>query len=108
MYEHIVAKAVFVFEDDPEEQQAMVIAHDNALWIVLSWLQNAKGTRFPEQIAPLEKFPHRFELPAGPFRLLEPISRVLFDASPPKATAVQYGLRLHPDAVHIQGPGGIQ
>lgn len=108
MYEHIVAKAVFVFEDNSEEQEIMVIAHDAALWIVLTWLQNATGTRFPERIAPLAKFPHHFQLPEGPFRLSGPMPKALFDANPPKAVVAQYGLRAHPDTVHIPGHGDIQ
>ena len=94
----IVGKAVYVIEGDQtgEEQQSMVIAHDNALWLVATWLQsNDTGRRYPERIVPMATLPHRVQLD-GLFRLAQSIPRELVspDASP--EVLQRYGAVTHP------------
>lgn len=101
----VIAKVVFVLEgDDPtEQQQAMVIQHDEALWLVATWLENAEGKRVPEWLVPLANLGPTWE-PIALFRLAQQLPKELFSSPPSKEVLRRFGAVMHPGIFRIQGP----
>ena len=106
----IVAKAVYFIDGDEnaQEYQSMVIAHENSLWLVATWLEsNYTGTRYPDRIVPLASFSHAIEQ-SGLIRLGLLMPKPLLTVDCPQELLQQFGAVTHPSIAHIPGPSSIQ
>ena len=102
-----VVAVVFVLEGEPASElyRGFAMPHDGRLWLVANWLlSHGTGMKYPDQLIPMEKFPHHFGRSDGHIEITVPIPKVLLSPQIPEELKLEYKVVEFSGRLHIPGP----